>query len=88
MSKDISTASTLAGVMTCIAGVYLHYTEFVECDYFLPKKDMMLPCPGLAAAPFFAPLAAVAGVGLAFLRAGSSSEKDSHAASSLVTKAC
>jgi hypothetical protein len=45
----------------------------------------MLPCPGLAA-PFLAPLVAGAGVGLAFLGAGSSSEKDSHAASSLVTK--
>jgi hypothetical protein len=33
-------------------------------------------------------LAAGAGVGLAFLGAGSSSEKDSHAASSLVTVAC
>jgi hypothetical protein len=33
-------------------------------------------------------LAAGAGVGLAFFGAGSSSEKDSHAASSLVTIAC
>lgn len=45
----------------------------------------MFPCPGLAA-PFFAPLVAGAGVSLAFFCAGSSSEKDSHAASSLVTE--
>lgn len=44
----------------------------------------MLPWPGLAVL-FFAPLAASAGVGFAFLKAGSSSEKDSHAASSRVT---
>jgi hypothetical protein len=65
-----------------------HYNSFspasAACDHFFPKKDMMLPCPGLAA-PFFAPLVAGAGVGFAFFGAGSSSEKDSHAASSLVT---
>ena len=72
-------------MMRCNVGVYLHYIALAEYAHFLPKKDMMLPCPGLAA-PFFAPLAAGAGVGLAFLGAGSSSEKDSHAASSLVTR--
>jgi hypothetical protein len=68
--------------------VYSHYNVLslasAALDHFFPKKDMMLPCPGLAA-PFFAPLVAGAGVGLAFFAAGSSSEKDSQAASSLVT---
>lgn len=68
-------------------GVYLRYICFAVWDHFLPKKDMMLPCPGLAVL-FFAPLAAGAGVGLAFFGAGSSSEKDSQAASSLVTRVC
>lgn len=77
----------LRPMMRCNVGVYLHYIALAEYAHFLPKKDMMLPCPGLAA-PFFAPLAAGAGVGLAFFGAGSSSEKDSHAASSLVTIAC
>lgn len=45
----------------------------------------MLPCPGLAPPFFAAPFAGGAGVGLAFFGAGSSSENDSHAASSLVT---
>lgn len=48
----------------------------------------MLPCPGFAPPFLGAPLAAGAGVGLAFLGAGSSSEKDSQAGSSLVTAAC
>jgi len=56
--------------------------------HFLPKKDMILPCPGLAAPFLAAPLAAGAGVGLAFFGAGSSSENDSHAASSRVTVVC
>lgn len=73
--------------MRCKVGVYLHYIVFAANAHFLPKNDMMLPCPGLAA-PFLAPLAAGAGVGFAFLGAGSSSEKDSHAASSLVTAVC
>jgi hypothetical protein len=59
----------------------------LSSSYFLPKNDMMLPCPGLAAPFLAAPLAAGAGVGLAFFGAGSSSEKDSHAASSRVTVA-
>jgi hypothetical protein len=68
--------------------IYSHYNlSSPAYDHFFPKKDMMLPCPGLAA-PFFAPLVAGAGVGLAFFGAGSSSEKDSHAASSRVTVAC
>lgn len=58
------------------------------------KNDMMLPCPVLVAAPLpFLPAPGVAAeVSLAFLAAGasavgfsSSSEKDSQAASSLVT---
>lgn len=57
--------------------------------YFFPKKDMMFPCPGFA--PFFAVVLFVEAIGadtLAFLGAGSSSEKDSHAASSRVTVMC
>jgi hypothetical protein len=76
--------SLFATTLTCIVGVYLHYIEIAWYAHFLPKKAMMLPCPGFAA-PFFAPLAAGAGVGLAFFGTGSSSENDSHAASSLVT---
>lgn len=73
--------------MVCIWGIST-LVSLSNKIYFLPKKDMMLPCPGLAP-PFFAvPLAAGAGVGLAFFGAGSSSENDSHAASSLVTVTC
>ena len=56
-------------------------------SHFLPKNDMILPCPGLAAPFLAALLVAGAGVGLAFFGAGSSSEKDSQAASSRVTVA-
>ena len=55
--------------------------------YFLPKKDIILPEPGFA--PFFAAalfaLADVVGAGFIFFGAGSSSENDSQAQSSLVT---
>lgn len=76
-----------------LADAEMHYGVYLHCSVgedhgFLPKKDMMLPCPGFAA-PFFAfPLAAGAGVGLAFFGAGSSSENDSQAASSRVTAVC
>ena len=61
--------------------------------HFLPKKDMMFPCPGLPAAFLPFPVAADAEAGgcLALAEAdgavggGSSSEKDSQAGSSLVT---
>lgn len=45
----------------------------------------MLPCPCLPAFLPFAVLAAGLGAGLSFLDSGSSSEKDSQTASSLVT---
>lgn len=50
-------------------------------DHFLPKKDMMLPCPALP--PF--PLAATLTAGFFLGGAGSSSENDSHVGSSRVT---
>lgn len=54
--------------------------------HFFAKKDMMFPCaafaPFLAAAGLFV---LTAGAVLIFLGGGSSSEKDSHAASSFVT---
>jgi hypothetical protein len=59
--------------------------------YFFEKKDMMLPWPGLLpppppAAPFFpVGLEVTVEESLAFLGAGSSSEKDSQTASSRVT---
>lgn len=49
------------------------------------KKLAMLPCPFLPAFLPFAELAGFGTTGLAFLGAGSSSENDSHTASSLVT---
>jgi hypothetical protein len=52
--------------------------------YFLEKNDMMFPCPFGAAA--FLPFAVVGATEtFAFLTTGSSSEKDSQAASSRVT---
>ena len=45
----------------------------------------MLPCPFLPAFFPFAELDGLAGAGLAFFVVGSSSEKDSQTASSLVT---
>jgi hypothetical protein len=56
--------------------------------HFLPKKVMMLPWPGLPA--FFVPALPLpfddwVDGNLAFFGGGSSSEKDSHAASSFVT---
>ncbi len=55
--------------------------------YFLPKKDMMFPCPGFP--PGFLPFAvdedAVDAGVLSFCGRGSSSENDSHAGSSFVT---
>ena len=59
--------------------------------YFFPKKDIILPCPGFP--PDFLPFAAIedtdaavdAGV-LSLVGAGSSSEKDSQAGSSFVTR--
>ena len=64
-----------------------HVTETLErFSYFLPKKDMMLPCPGLPTA--FLTLSvddAVDAAILAFCGGGSSSEKDSQAGSSFVT---
>lgn len=52
------------------------------------KKLAMLPCPFLPAFLPFAELAGLAGAGLAFFGTGSSSEKDSQTASSLVTVTC
>ena len=55
-------------------------------SYFFPKKDMILPWPGLP--PAFLPFAiddAAVDAGVLSLEAGSSSEKDSHAGSSFVT---
>lgn len=49
------------------------------------KKLAILPCPFLVAVFPFAVLAGLAGAGLGFLGSGSSSEKDSQTASSLVT---
>jgi hypothetical protein len=62
--------------------------EATPCSsHFFEKKDMMFPCPGLAAD--FLPFAVVAeGNVLAFFACGSSSEKDSQTASSLVTYIC
>lgn len=65
-------------------------TTSSECIcYFFPKKDMILPWPFFVA-PFLSldVLAAVGAWTLAFFGAGSSSEKDSQTASSLVTAAC
>jgi hypothetical protein len=50
-----------------------------KINYFLPKNDMIFPCPGLAPLPLATLTAGF------FLGAGSSSEKDSHVASSRVT---
>ena len=54
--------------------------------YFLPKNDIIFPCPGFP--PAFLPLlisdAVDAGV-FSLCRGGSSSENDSHAGSSFVT---
>ena len=54
--------------------------------YFFPKKDMILPWPGFPPAflPFTMDDEAV-DAGVLSLEAGSSSENDSHAASSFVT---
>jgi hypothetical protein len=55
-------------------------------SHFLPKKDMMLPCdalPEFCLGLAFADEAENEGLGV--ITAGSSSEKDSQAASSLVT---
>jgi hypothetical protein len=54
-------------------------------DHFFPKNDIMFPWPGLP--PFFAAglFVDAAGAILGFFGAGSSSEKDSQAASSFVT---
>jgi len=54
--------------------------------YFFPKKLMIFPCPTLPP-PFFPfPILEAVEVGvLSFCGGGSSSEKDSHAGSSLVT---
>ena len=52
----------------------------IMLHHFFPKKDMILPCP--AALPAFAFGTLTAGF---FLGTGSSSEKDSHVASSRVT---
>jgi hypothetical protein len=51
------------------------------------KKLAILPCPFFAAGFIFELLDCLMGTGLSFLGCGSSSEKDSHAASSLVTGA-
>ena len=58
-------------------------------NYFLPKKDMIFPCPGFALDVDFLlllvdELAVEKGV-FSLAGAGSSSENDSHAGSSLVT---
>ncbi len=72
--QDINTANRLTGA---------------TCTHFFEKKDMMLLPPGFA--PFFPAavvvdlLMLVVGGTLILLGAGSSSEKDSHVASSLVT---
>jgi hypothetical protein len=50
------------------------------------KKLAMLPCPFFPAGFAFALLAGLLGAILSFLRSGSSSEKDSHTASSFVTR--
>lgn len=54
-----------------------------QCTHFLEKNDMMLPCPFGAAFLVFAVVGATDT--FAFLGTGSSSEKDSQAASSRVT---
>ena len=58
-------------------------------DYFFPKKDMILPCPDLPPTFLALPVAddvpLEAGVLACGAGAGSSSEKDSQVASSLVT---
>lgn len=56
----------------------------LACHAFL-KKLAMLPCPFLPAVLPFAELVGLAGTGLSFFGSGSSSENDSHTASSLVT---
>lgn len=66
-------------------------SQCAEWPHLLPKNDMILPWPGLP--PFFATgllpaFAAAGGNVLAFFGAGSSSENDSHAASSVVTVQC
>ena len=58
-------------------------------DYFFPKNDIILPCPGFP--PAFLPFAvdddaAVDAGVLSLVGAGSSSEKDSQAGSSFVTR--
>ena len=57
--------------------------------YFLPKKNIIFPCPGFPAAFFGLPADdATDDDGFGFGAAtGSSSEKDSHAGSSFVTLA-
>lgn len=70
---------------------YCSYQCYLYMDmvgYLFEKNDMMLPCPGLPppflAAGLLLPVVEV----LAFFGAGSSSEKDSQAASSRVTVMC
>lgn len=65
------------------AGLSLLCYKLNHCTHFLEKKDMMFPCPFGAAFLVFAVVGATDT--FAFLGAGSSSEKDSQAASSRVT---
>lgn len=60
--------------------------ETMDFGYFLPKKDMMFPCPGFLAIILAFPNDGTVAPGARPFRAtGSSSEKDSHTGSSFVT---
>jgi hypothetical protein len=63
-----------------------HFKTQRLCLYFLPKKDIIFPCPGLVAG-FFPPFNAAGAADALGLGFGtvSSSENDSQTASSLVT---
>jgi hypothetical protein len=68
-----------------LLGVRLVMSREALAQAFL-KKLAMLPCPFFAAGFPFALLDGFDGAGLSFLSCGSSSEKDSQTASSLVTE--
>ena len=60
----------------------IHYTSQY---YFLPKKDMMFPCPALVSIFLFLADDGAVETGVLSRGKGSSSEKDSQANSSFVT---
>jgi hypothetical protein len=67
-----------------------HFFLFLEelTDHAFLKKLAILPCPRVPVFFPFAVFVGLAGAGLSFFGSASASEKDSQAASSLVTVHC